>query len=178
MTQDFTGFVRSWGIKRRIVANRWALSVGCGHPRHNDTPDLAWEYMDLVNFGDNVVFDLESPNPWPFPDAAFDRIDAIDVLEHVQRGRPLVRVVNEICRVLKPGGVVTIQVPDARYPHPAWTDPEHHGGFTELSFDYWVRGLPSRLCENYGDSKHGGRWFFTAIDVRAANHNLTFRLAK
>ena len=43
-----------------------------------------------------------------FEDAAFDEIHAWDVLEHVDN---LDAVLNEICRVLKPGGILIANVP-------------------------------------------------------------------
>ena len=44
----------------------------------------------------------------PFPDGAFDRVIAAEILEHVRDDR---RAVAEIARVLRPGGVVAVTVP-------------------------------------------------------------------
>ena len=44
----------------------------------------------------------------PFPDGAFDRVVAAEVLEHVRNDRP---VVAELARVLCPGGVLAVTVP-------------------------------------------------------------------
>ncbi|MEK7214034.1 MAG: class I SAM-dependent methyltransferase, partial [Chloroflexota bacterium] len=44
----------------------------------------------------------------PFPDASFDTVLALDVLEHVEDDAALVR---ELLRVTKPGGTVWISVP-------------------------------------------------------------------
>lgn len=45
----------------------------------------------------------------PFPDAAFDAVVAIEVLEHT---RAPYRVLGEIARVLRPGGVLVFSVPN------------------------------------------------------------------
>ncbi|MDP9442705.1 MAG: class I SAM-dependent methyltransferase [Actinomycetota bacterium] len=44
----------------------------------------------------------------PFPDEAFDRVVASEVLEHVEDDR---RVLAELARVLRPGGVLAVTVP-------------------------------------------------------------------
>lgn len=44
----------------------------------------------------------------PFPDAVFDRVVASEVLEHVEDDR---RVLAELARVLRPGGVLAVTVP-------------------------------------------------------------------
>jgi len=49
----------------------------------------------------------------PFPDAYFDGVILSEILEHVDDD---VRGLQEVYRVLKPGGVVAITVPNANYP--------------------------------------------------------------
>lgn len=44
----------------------------------------------------------------PFPDNSFDRVVIVDMLEHVPDDRPFI---GEIFRVLRPGGIVIINVP-------------------------------------------------------------------
>ncbi|HEX6238721.1 MAG TPA: methyltransferase domain-containing protein [Acidimicrobiales bacterium] len=44
----------------------------------------------------------------PFPDAAFDRVIAAEVLEHIDDDRTAVR---ELARVLRPGGMLAVTVP-------------------------------------------------------------------
>jgi SAM-dependent methyltransferase len=54
----------------------------------------------------------------PFPDAAFDKIILSEVLEHVPDD---VEALRALKRVLKPGGLIAITVPNANYPF--WWDP-------------------------------------------------------
>ena len=49
----------------------------------------------------------------PFPDNYFDSVILSEILEHVDDD---VRGLREVLRVLKPGGVVAITVPNANYP--------------------------------------------------------------
>jgi SAM-dependent methyltransferase len=54
----------------------------------------------------------------PFPDAAFDKIILSEVLEHVPDD---VEALRALKRVLRPGGLIAITVPNANYPF--WWDP-------------------------------------------------------
>ncbi|MCS6835180.1 MAG: class I SAM-dependent methyltransferase [Anaerolineae bacterium] len=54
----------------------------------------------------------------PYPDNTFDAVILSEILEHVEDD---VAALREAYRVLKPGGVVTITVPNADYPF--WWDP-------------------------------------------------------
>jgi SAM-dependent methyltransferase len=49
----------------------------------------------------------------PFADAAFDKLIASEVLEHVEDDRAMLA---ELFRVLAPGGVAAVTVPNARFP--------------------------------------------------------------
>ena len=52
-------------------------------------------------------------NPLPLPDNCVDRYQAEDVFEHIEY-EELVSVLDEIYRVLKPGGLFRLSVPDYR----------------------------------------------------------------
>jgi SAM-dependent methyltransferase len=60
----------------------------------------------------------------PFPDASFDKVIAAEVLEHIPADQ---QALNEIARVLRPGGVAAVTVP-------AW--------------------LPERICWRLSDEYH------------------------
>ncbi len=71
--------------------------------------------------------------PWPIPDNSFDLVHCSHVLEHLP---PTARVMEEIYRVLKPGGQAFIVCP-----HFSWVEAyrhfEHCHFFTLGSFDYF-----------------------------------------
>ncbi len=54
----------------------------------------------------------------PYPDNYFDGVILSEILEHIEDD---VRGLREVYRMLKPGGVVAITVPNANYPF--WWDP-------------------------------------------------------
>jgi SAM-dependent methyltransferase len=54
----------------------------------------------------------------PYPDNTFDGVVLSEILEHIDRDADGLK---EVLRVLKPGGVVAITVPNANYPF--WWDP-------------------------------------------------------
>lgn len=146
------------------------LNIGCGR---DIRPDFV--NVDIVDLGGNIVHDL-TVFPWPFADDSADEILAIDIIEHIPRGPMLVNAINEIIRILKVGGVGRIQVPDANFAHPAWTDPTHHGGFTKESLCYWDQSHP--YCKAYGAYHNKGKYFITDQIVSESNHNLTFVFLK
>jgi ubiquinone/menaquinone biosynthesis C-methylase UbiE len=109
------------------------INLGCGSIKYD-----GFKNVDILD-NDNVdiVHDLNIL-PWPFEDNSIDEIIAEDVLEHLQ---DTPAIINELWRVLKEDGIVTIQVPDViRNPMSAFTDPTHIRYFTEKSFDYWDEG--------------------------------------
>lgn len=81
------------------------LNLGCGRRRHP-----AWRNADLVPDGPDVL-GIDLRKPLPFPAGAFTAVYAAHVLEHLVPAEALA-LVNEIGRVLAPGGVVRIVVPD------------------------------------------------------------------
>jgi glycosyltransferase involved in cell wall biosynthesis/ubiquinone/menaquinone biosynthesis C-methylase UbiE len=82
-----------------------------------DVERLAWARRE------EVPAELLSGNilRLPFPDESFDKVLMSEVLEHIDDDR---RALQEIYRVLKPGGVLALSVPHARYPF--WWDPINH----------------------------------------------------
>lgn len=103
------------------------LNIGCGFHWHPD-----WVNIDLTPPGPEVTkFDLR--DGLPFPDETFDAVYHSHVLEHLepQRGKELL---VDCHRVLKPGGVLRVVVPDLEYICRAYlevldryspTDPDH-----------------------------------------------------
>ena len=80
----------------------------------------------------------------PLPDAAFDAVVCWDVIEHVQSPD---RVLREIVRVLRPGGVALITVINRR----AWIDPHYH----MRGINWLPRPLAEWLIARRGRSKQG-----------------------
>lgn len=106
------------------------LEIGCG-------PKKLWPHSTTLDVNPkskaDVVHDLNQ-FPYPFPDDAFDIIVAEHVLEHLD---DIIKVVEEIHRISKPGAWVYIEVPHFSS-RDFFTDPTHKHAFSTSSFDYFV----------------------------------------
>jgi predicted SAM-dependent methyltransferase len=92
------------------------LEIGSGPRGLSD-----WTSLDR-NIGAHVQHDLTKP--LPFPDGSVDEVYSSHVLEHFTYPRPLLSVLEECHRVLKPGGRIRIAVPNARVFLQAYFEPE------------------------------------------------------
>lgn len=92
--------------------------------------------IDIYPFdGVDVVQDVRAG--LPFEDSTFDMVLAKHCLEHFT-GFDLMRLVNEMWRVTKPGGQWIVVVPDATSPN-RYKDPTHvERDWHEDSFDMWA----------------------------------------
>lgn len=111
------------------------LNVGCG-------PDIkkGWTNLDYNgNYGPDVVHDLDS-FPYPFENDCFDVIYCSHVLEHVA---DLFRTLDELFRILRPGGVLHIRVPHFSNGN-GYNDLTHRRFFGWFTFQQMVRGYYNR----------------------------------
>ncbi len=83
----------------------------------------------------DVVHDL-NVRPWPFETSSFDDVHAYDVIEHLE---DVLKTLEEIHRVCRPGGVLHVVVPHFSS-EGAFTDPTHRHYFGIGTFDYMVDG--------------------------------------
>lgn len=68
------------------------------------------KYVDIETAGDSVAFTVADVEKMPFPDAHYDVLMALGLLEYFADPQ---RVVDEIVRVVKPGGSIIVSVPNA-----------------------------------------------------------------
>lgn len=105
------------------------LSLGCGHDIR-----VGWVNLDIAPLpGVDVVHDL-NVLPWPFRDGAFDEIECIDILEHVD---DFPRAMGEIHRILAPGGRIHIEGPHFTS-YTVATDPTHRRAFAINTFEFFT----------------------------------------
>lgn len=157
------------------------LVVGCGL-----RPKPGCVNLDAVALpGVDVVFDLNrigriikltgSPMDWdlrptalPFDNDEFDRVEAEDVLEHVEDP---VAVVQELGRVLRIGGTLWVRGPDAEA---VWDDITHKRAFSERTFD--------GFCAGTYDEKHYGYYHgplkFKMIEKRHKNRGWEYTMER
>jgi len=87
--------------------------------------------MRVVNLdaaqGSDYMFDLEQP--FPIPDASFDHVLALNVLEHIFNYQ---NMLDEAHRILKPGGTLVLAVPFLIQLHPS---PHDHWRFSKETLE-------------------------------------------
>lgn len=142
------------------------LVVGCGRKIKSDAINLDKEPMP----GADVVHDLEV-FPYPFASDTFEYIEAEDVLEHVD---DIVKVMDELGRILKVGGKIWIRGPHAKYPLNCWRDPTHKRMFVESSFDNW----DPETYEGKNYNHYFGKVKFKVLERNEVNMGCEFLLMK
>jgi len=111
-----------------LKGRKEVLEVGCGRGFYLKTLKTVWpdlvitgvdvnqNYLDVARgyLGDlGVGLIRGDATDLPFTDNSFDRIIATEVLEHIPDDQ---KVVSEMYRVLKPGGIAMVTVPNKNYP--------------------------------------------------------------
>jgi predicted SAM-dependent methyltransferase len=98
------------------------------------------KHHDYVDVGHNL-----DVTPWPFEDASFDQITALDVMEHLKVD---VQVwLDECWRILKPDGTLVLRLPAWDNPV-SYRDPTHQRVYHNETFHYWDRRM--QLHKDYG----------------------------
>ena len=141
------------------------LNLGAGRSRKKGYVNL-----DLKPYkGIEVVHNLNE-FPWPFEDASFDIIVALDVFEHLI---DFSKTMNECSRILTVKGILVIQGPLAG----SWShyhDPTHLRGFLPDSFEMWDRSTYRGQKYQYGI----GDWKVESAEEITAGKTMMFRLIK
>jgi len=105
------------------------LNLGCGAKRI----DGFFGVDSIKTSATDLVFDLNT-FPYPWADNSIDEILMDNVLEHLD---DVIKIMEELHRILKPGARLRINVPYFKS-NSAFTDPTHRHFFTENSFKYFT----------------------------------------
>lgn len=138
------------------------LDLGCGKFPRNPYARGALCGVDIRPLQPGDAFDYRIANlslqPIPWPDDSFGSVSAFDFIEHVPRvlvdGQggtrfPFIEVMNEIWRVLAPGGLFYALTP--AYPHAAaFTDPTHVNIITAKTHAYFCGVSPMGRMYGFG----------------------------
>ncbi len=137
------------------------LDLGCGTRPRNPYGRDELHGVDIRAHHEPGRVEVRQANltlaPIPYADSHFDSVSAYDFLEHVPRVLPtpdflgtrfpFIELMNEIWRVLVPGGVFYAVTP--AFPHPAaFRDPTHVNILARDSHIYFTR--PELLARMYG----------------------------
>lgn len=132
------------------------LNIGCGAISHPE-----WLNLDLGIGSDVISHDVT--NGLPFPDKMFDVVYHSHLLEHIPREKAL-PFLKECSRVLRPGGVIRILVPDLEQIAVYYQDKLASAKESEADYDWimlelydqCVREKSGGLMEPYLRSSHTG----------------------
>jgi len=103
----------------------------------------------------DIVSDITSI---PEPDASFDAIMCVEVLEHVPDP---IRAVKELNRLLKPGGYLIVTAPFASLTH--FSPFFYHSGFSRYFYEYWWQNFGLSIL----DLQPNGNYFeYIAQELR------------
>jgi SAM-dependent methyltransferase len=150
------------------------LDLGCGlKPRNPYHAELTFgcDIRDIDAGVKDIGFDYKKVNlvlePIPYPDNYFDSVSAFDFFEHVPRqvvlsngesSNPFINLMNEIHRVLVPGGRLLALTP--AYQHvAAFSDPTHVNFITADTHEYFTGSQPT-------GAMYGFKGAFDVIQVR------------
>ncbi len=138
--------------------------------------DLATEMIETARkliadepeLANNLQFDVANVGQLPFPDESFAAVTLLGVLEYMDEPRT---AVSQIARVLKPGGVVILSVPNRASPF-RWLGVMGSRLLMRLRNIRWLRRLKYRLLrqENFADAfAQPGQYrhhAYTAVQLR------------
>ncbi|MDD5560571.1 MAG: class I SAM-dependent methyltransferase [Candidatus Omnitrophica bacterium] len=95
----FVFYLASLGCTVKVIDNDWSC---CGMIYNT-------KYVARKMKWDIEVFDRDISKPIPFPDNSFDRVFSICTVEHLSSSVRR-RMMREVARVLKPGGIVGLTI--------------------------------------------------------------------
>ncbi len=134
------------------------LDLGCGDvPKNPYHADEVYGVDIRTDLGPNIMSANLAIQPIPFPADHFDSVSAYDFLEHIPRLIvdlrtessifPFIRLMDEIWRVLIPGGRLYAVTP--AYPsHKSFVDPTHVNFISKKTHEYFIGDRP--LARMYG----------------------------
>ncbi len=144
-----------------MTASDRHLDLGCGESPRNPYARTRVCGIDIREIADAPGFEYRSANlmlePIPYPDSSFASVSAYNFIEHVPRVMPaqghdgtvfpFVGLMQEVWRVLEPGGRFYAVTP--AFPHPeAFADPTHVNIITATTHEYFCGERP--LGRMYG----------------------------
>jgi len=138
------------------------LNVGCGTRFHRD-----WDNIDLSSADDNVKAHNVLKG-LPFPDNSYDGVYCSHFLEHISIN-DVARMLGEMRRVLKSGGILRVVVPDLEYQSKLYLDclakvREAGGVVNEEHYDWAVIALIDQMTRDTFGGKLAA--FMTRPDLR------------
>lgn len=117
------------------------LNLGCGPDYRESTDEIEWVNVDNGICKCDIHVDIEEAHLYP-DWGEFDRIEAIQVLEHISKER-FAEVIRWMYDISKEGAVWEIVSPHG-FSDNFITDPTHKMPFSLRTFDYFIDGTQLR----------------------------------
>jgi len=138
------------------------LNLGCGNVYNQK-----WTNVDLYKTGKNVVY-ADLRKKLPFKTKYFDAVYCSHILEHFE-SEDAIKFGKEVYRILKPGGVIRIVVPDLEKIASLYLSKmkKAMSGDERAGYDYdWIL---LELFDQTTRTKTGGKMFTYIIDPKCPN---------
>ncbi len=128
--------------KQKSPTKTIKLDIACGQNKRE-----GFKGVDIApGKGVDFVHDLEK-YPWPFADNSVEEANISHYVEHV---RDLIKFMNELHRIMKPGAQCSIVSPYYSSMR-AWQDPTHVRAISEATFLYFnQKWLSDNKLDHYG----------------------------
>lgn len=140
------------GESRKRDKRMKCLNLGCGNRYHK-----TWTNVDFFADSDYVIAH-NLLRGIPYPDSTFEVVYHSHVLEHFSRPHA-VEFTKECWRVLKPGGIIRIAVPDLEsiiHEYQKWLDLAQKGDkAAQANYDWIMLELYDQAVRNYGGGEMG-----------------------
>ncbi|WP_254216871.1 class I SAM-dependent methyltransferase [Synechococcus sp. CCY 9618] len=172
--QTSDDFLQQHQQAQEPLAEASTLDLGCGTVPRNPFKAGRSHGIDIRNIPEHGVVSADLSNgPIPFPDSCFDFVTAFDFIEHVPRvvctagstRFPFVALMDEIHRVLKPGGIFFSKTP-AFPSQEVFQDPTHVNPITENT-------LPLYFCRKGQEHPWARMYGFSGtFELMAQGHSL------
>jgi len=143
------------------IAAGCVLDIGCGFGKHLSNLSRAGTRVGIdaglpgltkgSQLFPEISFTCGSAFELPFPQNCFDTVLMIDVIEHL---RDPSKAVEEVCRILKPGGTLFLQTPN--YPIKRIYD-----------FWHWAMGRRSQFKDDETHASKLTHWRLTSVVSQA-----------
>jgi SAM-dependent methyltransferase len=126
------------------------LDLGCGDRKTKGTIGI-----DCVRLpGVDIIHDLNR-FPYPFEDNTFDKVLMLNIIEHLD---DTIKVMREVYRILKPGGIVHIETVYWNHKH-SISDPQHKHLFNEHSWEFYT-GKRKQYYTDYAFEMLSLKWLY------------------
>lgn len=126
--------IKGKGLLDAGCGTGWFSKEACRRGADVMAMDTGPEFLRITSLKCSGKLQIGSLLDIPFADAIFDYVVCSEVIEHT--ANPL-RAINELCRVVKHGGVLVITTPNERYKAYLWFARLFHWGFHK-GYENWI----------------------------------------